>query len=676
MLDFEEDSWDEENVDSGIARSSQDNIVDGHYKIDTSKTITELSNDFCKYYLANDIEKGDEYFAIVFEHVFDYNFDILESLKFNELRNIIKPIAYSITKLTPMNSEHIVVIIPKYDFTQTLTSYIQQNGSISSSEIVEKLIIPFVSILEFFDKYNYPIGNICPNNIIVYDNQFFLKEPFIYPAHSCQKSEFLPSEIFDCIPWGRFSPSIKADCYALGVSVYFAVSGQTSWNKYSNDDYKLLRLEQTTYSILFGKLKLMNDLKSLLKGILNDRPSDRWDVKHIQDWISGKASKAVRESQDAIAPVGFGEHSVYNCASLAHLMHHNWETALSFIKQDRLLKWLQRSVSKSKVNDVLHEIVEDVKMKVNVFNHDINNTLFMVISALNPDLTIRYRNFCCTVESIPKILLYSSFFQKKDILEKTLAIIGKKFWESWYEISLDPEKLRQQILPVESGFKMYNPSIMIFAAERLVYALNPKVPCLSTNLGGCYIRSIKELLAAQNKLIESNENVPLIDRHIVAYIANYTELKQDIKVKSLNPYPKIASNIAMNALSIILIAKQHAPNIKIPNITRVLSQRIVELVKANFHSVTNKKNMIANIDKAGQEGDINGMYNAITNIGTIQNDYQGYNKAVTEVNKIKRKIASLQNEQKVNDIGFFFGERIVVLLSYGLFSIVIFVLLF
>ena len=130
-----------------IPRSFQDNVVDGLFKINLDQEINDLSNKFCKYFTATHIQNNKEYFAIIFEKEFNVSINLVNVLKDFSIKGLNNLVAYSIVTLSSLKESYLVAIVEKYNFSNNLASYIQQNGPLSADRIEKKLIPSLVEII-------------------------------------------------------------------------------------------------------------------------------------------------------------------------------------------------------------------------------------------------------------------------------------------------------------------------------------------------------------------------------------------------------------------------------------------------------------------------------------------------------------------------------------------------
>jgi serine/threonine protein kinase len=672
--------FEEENNSNTISlpRSEQPEIVDKFYKVSVTEPVTELNNDLCKYYIARHIDTNEEFYAIAFEKHNSSTIAWLGSLKNIHAYPIVTPITYGVTRITSLKEEYLVVIIKKYDFRHNLMQRIVSRGPMSYEEITEQIIAPIAHLLQFCEKSNLEIGNFSPNNIIfTSDNRILCREFFTSPPHYFQDSYLLAPEIANAIPYGRVTGKIQADIYALGIIIIFALTGSQPWTKYPEQQYDLIRLESGSFTTFASKIRIEPDFKNLIKGILFDNPSERWKVRNILDWINGKATKAVStDNFDAISPIVFNDANFQNCRALAYSMHSNWDNALLFMKEERLTKWVQRSLIKTKLTEAINEIFSEQASFKYSYNQDRDENLYKLLVAFDPYAPMRLKNFIATVLSIPNIICASLINRRNDHLEAILKILNKKFWSIGSDKSQFYAEFSEFFINLENTLRFYNPTVSGFTIERMLYSLNPNLPCLSHNLGGHYVTTIPELLTVLNNITVNNPQAQIVDKHITGFIACKLNLKRELKIPSLKNYPQIALHPAILALSNIFLAHQQAGSINVNNIGTVLADRLVELFNQYIHNTRLKNLLKKDLINAGAVGDFGQLINIISDSKLIESDASGFKMACKEVTLINNKITALSNRTNVTELGVFFGQRFTVLFSYMMIVLVCVILTF
>jgi hypothetical protein len=201
--------------------------------------------------------------------------------------------------------------------------------------------------------------------------------------------------------------------------------------------------------------------------------------------------------------------------------------------------------------------------------------------------------------------------------------------------------------------------------ERLIYSLNPYLPCLSSILDGKYVTDIKELLLALDSHAQKKPNNFTVDRHISAFIAAKLDLKDNIKPVILSNFPKFAEHLTVKSLSIINLLYQHEPDIKITYICKAIGLELVKLFDQFLHNTEFKKTILAKIQSVAQDGDISQIIAIFSNQQLFIDDYNGYYEACKKAKSLEEEIMTLSTKtNSFNDAAILLGQKTTVLASY------------
>lgn len=671
-----------ENIDikpsqMSIPKSSQTDVVEGVYSIQLSEPIHQLSNDFCKYFNVVSPHKDHKYFAIIFEKDFNVDIGLLELLSNNQSKHLNNLITFSIVRLSHIQSSRLVAIVRAYDIENSLGHYIERNGPLSSDQINKKLIPQLNSLLSWCEGRNINCGNINPYNILIEnDGNFILREFFIAYPHYSQLEHYLAPEIIECVNVGRKIIDNSADIYALSITIFFSLTGKQPWKEYSRlHRYNEERLEQSTYKLLIFRKRISEHFKVFFKGTMNDNIKHRWKTKNLTEWLQDHLSKSVffEGINESVNIINFKNSSYSTSKSIAYALFNNWEHAISFIQDDKLLKWIKRDQRSEKD---IENVQAFFTTERNIRNtnltkiHDRSDRLSKILIALDPQGAIRVNNLAFSAPSIPVMLYHYMVHNKRAQADNVIKVIQNKYWRiataTPSACTIDQNQERN----LEHLIDNYSPNSTIFGLERLVYSLNKYIPCLSPIIKQSYCITLADLLVALDKVANQTPNKFNIDRHIIAFIAAKINLKNEMQIKLLSDFPKFSEHPFIYGIGIISIVQQQTPEIKIPNLCHVLVDKITELFNDHLHNVKFKNNMIDDLKEIAKEGDLSKVVNILSNQKPFIDDYNGYYKACKELQNISNQIKYIGVEDKVFSDATLLGQKMTVLMSYILCLIV------
>jgi hypothetical protein len=678
-----------ENFSTGVnnnsfIRNNDTDLIAKKYEILVKKPLTNFDTLFCKAYeVYAQHTKSNDFYALVFDPALPNRQHIINALKKEAVEHCIMPIEAEITKLSLTHKQHLVAILPKPQGV-TLTDYVQTKGPCHINFTIEKIIHPLNKILNTLFDLNIVHGRVNPDNIYINDNyQITLGECISdLPGYS-QPTLYEPIERIDIINFGKGESNNKVDSFALGAVIVFLLSGQTpNFDKdvITNEDniiYK--RLTNGTYSTLVGDLAIQPYIKELLKGLLSDRRSERWTPKKVTEWLQGKTHNTIYgdEHIEASRHVIFNGKHYFNRKSLVHDLFKNWEIAKKFLKEDHLIKWIERSINDTNMAEHLQHI-QKLSISTKSFSNDEDDMLLAKsLIALDPGGPIRINGLAINLEALNILLLIGYIKEKKFYIDFFKRIMSSKLWLAAKESSLiDKDSLKKALSWKLERITEYLYKINLgFGIERCLYDLNPSLPCQSSLVKGYYIETLLELMQSLENIASLNPN-EIMDKHIAAFIASKLDIGNDIvnNNSSTSDLVKFFTNKELITIVFLSLVQKKLKIKKLPNLTNYLSSRLSSLTNL-LYSRTIKEEIIKRIKVPTEEGDLVALCKIISDNNYMKRDIDGFNSACMQYKTLDWQIAQLRKDKKIYDIGYKYGLRISVILSYLICSIVFILLM-
>lgn len=661
--------------DFAVKHSNDDDIVGDVYRVQLHQQIPELANEFTKYCIATHIETGQEFYALVFERSFCPDYKVISAIASDKENLFIKPIAASITRLSTNKVKHFIVIVEKFDYKKNLTSILDSIGEANSKFIITELLPFLSSIIQFCESNGITCGNINPDNILVVENGLMIRELYNSYPHSMQEIPFLATEILDADIAGRKTSNTAADIFAAGITILTVYLGALSFPE-GLEKLKRDRLDHGSFLSTIGKRRISDDIKNHVKGCLNDNVHDRWRLRNLLDWANGKLSQTksivTHETSDIFAAVSFNGSNYNHFRALASALFHQWEPGTHFLSEERVLKWIQRGSGKSKVMDYLDELTSRDFGTTAILRgfSDKDERLSKAIMILDSQGPYRFNHFAAHLSSMANMFHYGYIRQKKSIQENVIKISLKKSWEDRLRLNSKEDLNQSEVDVLNEISTFYNSQTHGCGAERVLYHLNPHLPCLSPIVFNEYITSLRDLLISLDRISATSSEKMIFDKHIISFIANKISLKREVYTNMLKDIPLQQDNLTIYGLCILVLAIHHEHDLELLNLSKLLGRRLGEFIDKTINNVRLKKGLEDKIKNAAEESDMPKMLKIISNPKVYINDQSGYYKACRDVNMINKKIDALTNNNDVKQFGTLFGQRITVLVSYLIFIII------
>jgi eukaryotic-like serine/threonine-protein kinase len=658
-----------------IPRGESANMVVGRYAIDVDNKLEKYNNVFVHSVACNDIAGNEtNIYALVLNSHFPVREEIFKLAGKEIIKNFILPIASEVIPVGSNGSCNVVSIM-RHPYGISLYEFIEKYGKQSEKFILEIFLPKMAKLLYSLEVLGVVHGNLNPHNIFIdiEDGHEIYLDGFLLGYEGFEQSQiYLPLEQLTTNHFGRANANKAVDCYALGVTTLFLFLGHDLMQDMDDDIQNDYRYRRGTPAIVPQHEINSNILKSVIKGLLSDNNIERWDSKKIIEALLGKRIPLAKACiySDSSRPFEFLENKYYNVASLAFSMWVNWNYAKAAAGDEQIIKWIDRGIGEPRIADQLEYLKKMATYSRGELAIDEDQFLSRAILILDHNSPIRYISIAATIESLGKMLAALIATQDSNNLLHLIKIIQLNIaflvYNDWEEVTKIERQSFIKLLEKASIFISQNK--LGFGLERCLYEFNPKLCLQSPNLLKYYITNLRQLF----DVIENEDNIDgedfIYDKHIHGFIAFHVNLLSEVNLKHLSRMPEFENNQILRILYLFSYA-QRACNIKLPKLTSILRDALSEVVDM-FSSKENRDNINNELDKSLEYGDLTTILNIITNIKTIRKDKAGFIAAQRMYVQIEREITNLGNEKKFFEVGYYYGLKICIVISYLICSIV------
>ena len=420
------------------------------------------------------------------------------------------------------------------------------------------------------------------------------------PAGLGQPALYQTVERMQCTPAGRGAGTNADDLYALGVTLVALLKGRAPLDGMSDAEILESKLANGSFGAVVGDHRLPLDLVEPIKGLLLDEPDDRWTVDDLDQWLSGRrlTPKQARSPVQAVRPLHHAGADHWQPRRLAIALAEEPELRPNTISLPDLDAWLRRGLSDDAMADRVQEAVRGGQAGSNpTLGH---RRLARLCIALDPTGPIRYRGVATTIDGIAA-LLSEEYISGKGPQIPAEIIAGNLplFWVSVQaRHTSDHATWARQF---EAMRTLLDQEIPGFGIERVLYELNPSMPCRSPFLDGFYILQCDQLLRAL-ETIADRRDAPRdpIDRHIAGFILSRYPNLSPRQMRAIGRADDPAAR-ALGALDVLTTLQADARVHPLPGLCRW----IVRLLKPGLqtlHSRKRRERLLRDIDKQAATG--------------------------------------------------------------------------
>jgi len=566
-----------------------------------------------------------------------------------------------------IGAENLAVIMEQ-PAGRSLTEIFTGNP-VTDKVLVNNIVGPINEILGSMMENRLMHGRINPGNIFLdpVTEKVILGDCLAEPCGYSQPVVYEPLERAICHPLAKGEGNSSADFYALGVLILFLTTGKPPLNGMAATEITERLFDVGSYGLLTQGHKLPTFVAELLKGLLADRADRRWGYMQVDSWLRKKLSPTPPSlTREAMRGFTFGEKEYFSTRHLAHVFARDIASVRSSLKPADLSRWVKHSVLKPELAERFDSLPVGRRSDTAMLEDD---DIARIITLLDPSGPIRSGGFALDIYGFGPFLAYGYAKGARDFIQ----VIGNiftggllQFWLDAMETAPGHEDERYQDLPWQPRkmLSLIRKSALGFGMERVLYEMNPSLPCQSPLLGSQYVDDLAGLLQVLDKVPrEKHEGTDPVDRHIAGFIAAKIDLREEIILKKLAEFPEVAQNPQIVMLALVLAAQTSAKTRVLKGLSSWIAERLmVPLQSIKSHHIRDE--VIKSIRKAAREGSLQEIYKVTSNGTYLKRDNFGFKEAARYYRQLAEKIHFMSRNDNNEKLAYEYGLRYAMITSY------------
>ncbi len=522
-----------------------------------------------------------------------------------------------------------------------------KNRIFNEDQLIKTLIKPAVKLLTSLKDVNLAHRNIRLDNIFwsgeegheaTFGECYSTAPGYMQPIYYEDINKML------CSPLLRGNGNQSNDIFALGVAIVELLSyEELPWVGQSPDKIVQTRLEQGSYQYYTGKLTLSQSLNELLRGILFEVGSERWDVHNIYNWTHGKrlSPRSPHTAKKARKPIKLANN--IQCLTAREVIWHitkEWHKGIDFYQTGVLEAWLRNDLGD---NVLLERFMVSRYSTVQV--KDANNKFTLALMAMEPRNPFYLEKWVVAIDAIPT--LFAMVIEHVDY-EKFQHFITSDLLNIWSEFNEADNNAKRVISNYTAAFGFMSREALGFGKERVLYQLGRNIPFCGVISQYDFIPEMWYLLPAIDRAMASGYKPDsLLEPHIACYIcANFSRNIDDdlrklnmlqqslLNVKSKSALDVVKAKIVVSEAKIFAeIQTKTNNNMEFPNLCRYYVERLGDAVNL-FHSRAMQRQVRRDIKELGRRGNLKEILDLIADNKRIEIDQKGFDAAVERYTKI------------------------------------------
>jgi hypothetical protein len=425
---------------------------------------------------------------------------------------------------------------------------------------------------------------------------------------------------------GRATGNQADDLYALGVLVLFLHMGNPL-HAMSDEQVIGAKINFGTFSALAGGTKVSPTMAEMLRGLLSDKASDRWTLKNLEMWMLGQYFNPVLPNlpQRATRPIRLGGGEHMNRPAAANAMATHWDEALTNVDNGTLESWLKRGFNDDKVAEPLH-LIRGLALSYGPSTGAKHRMVSRLIQFMGPNLPLCYKSIRVNPAAMGNML--AAVIDQPPLRTEFVEMLRGRLPQGWVDhqpkLTSELASIRRTLDGIEKVIERPGPG---YSVERVLYELDPAMPCRSDLIGDYYVTSLKDLLPAIDAALPGAESgtIPM-DRHIAAFAASKIARPVERELALIGNAAD-QSGYRMGILRLLAAVQRQHSNNDLPRLAEALLELLRPVVDS-FHRIQARSDLRNKLEQLAAHSDFVQMAEMLDEDGALrQSDIQGFEQA-------------------------------------------------
>lgn len=651
--------------------------LDKHFTFFPSRPLPAFDHAHGKAFEAQDTHSPNkQLYAMVLDNNVPYRTTAL-----NEMKGVAMPFAvilhgYGAVQCSHLGESRMVLFLERPQ-GQTLTDIVKTQGRLHEHRVTDQIILPVVKTLLSMRDREVPIshGHINANNFFLGDESK-LGECYSAPCSMFNHYLYEPPERAGAVPMGRGEANEKSDCYALGVLAFEAIFGLDKLRSLPREEFTRLTLEIGTYNLFASNREFTDMYQDFFRGVLADNPNERWGLDQMQQWISGKRFNMIAPSapKEASRAFEYRGENIFSRRLLAYVFQRHWRDATKDIRTMRLDRWAEMSLHRPEMAERIERALRIAGEASN--ERAINDMMTRIVAILDPTGPIRTLSFAVRPDGIGPMLAALTSENNPTELNYLLGMIETDVSNYWSELDNFNKPQDQSVLWRLQRVRSFLKSRAFgFGMERVLYDLNPTLPCQSDLLRHYHVTTASDALKALDATAKNlAPDTSFTDRHLAAFIASKIDVSKEVRLLDLSTIPTLANNAELVVLKILARAQARYERLQLVGLTTWAAMRIEKMLD-EIHNRVTRKELKLELKRLAQSGMLVDVLSAVVNRDIALRDHEGYAKAIAAHQINHAKIERFQNPKLIQKSATELGGRLATNISGIALTITFFVVL-
>lgn len=655
------------------------------YEVIMASPLPEFSTYGGDAFAVKDRDKsGNDCYALVHHPAVPVRNEVYKTLQSKPVPNLVCPLERGLMNLVVdgRRLQRLVTILGRPTGGPLMGPDGKLNPRVNANRLRQNVALSILKAITALHKRGFIHRSIMPTNIYFStpsSDDVVLGECYSVPPGYMQPFGMETLDLALADATGRGAGDVDSDYYQMGATLQALYFGEMVWGGRDRDSMLMARINQGSFWALGGGREIPGALGSLIRGLTADEPEERWGAEDVLDWFEGvgKPKRTTMRAWSMSRPTTFKGVAVVDRRLLANAFSRDPAEAASFLKSVDFPSWVQMSFRE----DVLSERLESL---LNVkpdsgfggMRADDYKMVARVCMFLHPTGPLHYKGKSLFLDGIPSMVAEAFSRDDRETLSAIVDMLDGKFLQTITDIcEIQGVKFGKQASELRRIMAHASSKQLGKGMERVLYELNPILPCVSLRFSNVWIGSIIQMMRALERIAaNSNARNILLDRHLAAFCATHgVDLEREFNnLAAAQHNPAKFNSLSLNFFGLL---QERCKMETLPHLTSKLVDGLAPAVKG----LKNKKRreaVQAALDKSKKGGDIGKLCTEVNMIKVQAEDAREFAQARTLVSRLERERKKLTKKVLPNDpdaiAAGLKGVRIVALVGLVLVSFLTF----
>lgn len=622
------------------------------FEIDPAKPLPDLDSPQAHAYHCEDRRgAGRSLFALVCRADLPVRLGAMRALKGVQAQGLLQLVEYGPVDWKPVGRRVMAVVYERPAGGRVLTKPGARIDAIPEIQFAKKIIKPLTAAIQEISQRGVVHRAIRLDNMFWFDST---KERIVLGDCTTSPPGYDNSPVYEPLAMamsnreGRGQGFVKDDLYALGVAFLGLLSGRDPNRNWTDEQIVLAKLAQSSYAALATDARVPLNVIEVLRGLLIDDYSDRWDLENLDLWLNGRRLNPIqpKPAKRAQRPFKFDGRDFFTAHELAHAFSLKWDDAAEPVIDGRVEIWLRRGLEDNPMADSvalairLGQAVQGEPRQVNDF------TIAHVLTILDPEAPLRYRDVKVTLDGFGAALAVTMMGKKP--VRPYVEILARNLPKKWIDAQggYSPElgHFESQFGDLTGNLQT---QMMGWGIERCLYELNEHLHCQSPIIEEELVSNIRELLPALDRVAARIDPATKpMDRHIAAFIGVKWERDTKVQFRAINDPSAERRTLGMVSLLAILQWRLGPPALY--GLCGWAGAQLMPIIES-YHGRSRRRELERELPRLVSKGSLPEIYNTIDNQEERQKDNEGFAWAKAEYSASEQQIQALEAGRMIHD---------------------------